>query len=144
MQFFGLRDLQWKSLTECVILNTGEFTQSQMYVLRSNPNAIDVVDRERSGIDRHELLLFVRGSDYAIPRDPGAEDHDGADGPVVLAMAIVVIRCASHFTLNDDDQFVANLQILRLSQKIIDACEKLGNQFHLIDIVVVVAVKLTN
>ena len=62
------------------------------------------------GSSGHVELLLVGGADDAVALDAPAQEHDRADGPVVLAVAVVVGRRAAHLALDDDDQLVANLQ----------------------------------
>ena len=79
-----------------------------------------------------------------LPLMPGAEEHDRADGPVVLAVALVVGRRAAHFALHDHDEFLADLQFLGPAEQVGDAGEELGDELHLVGVVVRVAVELAD
>ena len=53
------------------------------------------------------------------------------------------MRRTPHFALHDDHQFVAKIEILCAVRCVGDACEQFGDEFHLVDIVVCVAVELS-
>ena len=63
---------------------------------------------------------------------------------MVFAVVLVVLRRASHFTLDDDDKLVANPEFLGPCDEIVDAGQKLGDQLHLVDVVVGVTVELAD
>src|SRR5581483_1626052 len=115
-----------------------------MDVLRSNADALVLVDLQRPWIDRHRKLLLVRGPKHTVALDAAAKKHRRADRPVILAVARVVVRCSPHFTLHDDDQLLANLQFPRATNEVSNAGEKLRDQFHLVAVVVRMTVELTN
>ena len=64
LQFFIRRDLQGKTPAECVILNTGKFTQSQMNMLRTDADSLVSIDRERSGIEGGQSNVILLGKSF--------------------------------------------------------------------------------
>ena len=63
---------------------------------------------------------------------------------MVLAISLVVVRRASHFALDYDDQFVPDLQFFGPFHEVVDPVEELGDKFHLIPVVLGMAVELAD
>ncbi len=95
-------------------------------------------------IDRDRELLLVGRADDPIALDAVTEEQDRADRPVILAVALVVVRCPAHFTLDNDHKLLADLQFPGPADHVGDAGEELGDQLHLIGVVVGVAIELTD
>src|SRR5690606_30154367 len=66
------------------------------------------------------------------------------DGPMVLAVAIVVAWRSAHLALGDDDKVLADLQLLGSAKQVGNAGQELRNQPHLVGVVVGVAVELAD
>lgn len=63
---------------------------------------------------------------------------------MVFAVALVVVRSAAHFALDHDDQAVTHSQLLGAPQEVGDPGEEFGYEFHLVGVIVRVAVELAN
>src|SRR5262249_44806997 len=113
--------------TEGMVGDAGELAQGGVNVLGADPNALLAIPGQRLRIDGHQELLLVGGTDDAIPPDSPTEEHDRADRPVVLALAVVVSRGTAHLALDDDHQTVADLQLLGPAHQVADAGEELGD-----------------
>ena len=63
---------------------------------------------------------------------------------MILAISLVVVWCTSHLALNHDHEFVANLELFRYAGKVIDPGQELRDEFHLIGVVIGMAVELSD
>ena len=143
---FRLRDNKGEFFAERVSGDSGELPQGLVDVLRANAQSFVGVffKRESPRVDWNEKLAVVGLADDAVPSDARAEEHRGADRPMVLTISFVVVWRATHLALHDDDQLVADAQFLGAAQGMIDAGEQLGDEVHLVTIVIGVAVELAN
>src|ERR1043166_5382158 len=79
-------------LAQRVIGDAGEFAQRLVDVLGPHADALVLVELQRRGAEGDGKLLSVGGANDAVAFDAAAEEHGGADRPVVLAVARVVVR----------------------------------------------------
>src|SRR5437764_502019 len=105
-----VRQAKRELLAKRMLGDSREFTQCGVDVLGPHADALLLVEFQHAGIDRDRELLLVGGADHAVALDAAAEELHRADGPVVLAVARVVIWSAAHFALNDDVELLANLE----------------------------------
>src|SRR5687768_11883387 len=113
-----------------------------MKMFGADADAGVTVSREGVRTQGDGELFFVGGADDAVAADAVAHEHDRPDRPMIFAFAVVIARRAAHLALDDDDKTVTDLQLFSATDKVGDAGEELGDEFHLIDIVVRVAVEL--
>ena len=86
-----------------VSVDACELTKRFVNVLRTNTNPLLCNRRQRLGIQWNSKLFFIGRADDTVSFDSGAEEHDGTNRPVILAVAFVVVWRAAHFALRDDD-----------------------------------------
>src|SRR5205823_4109943 len=136
LQAILVANTQGEPFAEGVVGNAGVLAKGGVNMLRPEPDAFLLVARQRLRIKQYMELLLIGGAQNPVALDGPAQEHDRADRPVVLAVAVVVVGGAAHLALDDYDQAVANLEILGPAYEVADAGEELGDEFHLIDIVV--------
>ena len=89
-------------------------------------------------------MPFVGGPHDAVASDALPHEHDRSEGPVVFALAFVVVGRPTHFALDHHDQLVAYLQLLGPLHQVVDSGQKLRDQSHLVGVVGGVAVELAD
>src|SRR5262245_8566889 len=95
-----LRHAQRELLAERVVCDARVLAQGLVDVLGTHADAPVLVERERLRIDRDRELLLVGRADHAVALDAAAEKQDRADRPVILAVALVVVRRPAHLALD--------------------------------------------
>lgn len=90
---FRLRDDEGEFFAERVPGDSGKLPQGQVNVFRADAQSIFEVcfKRECLRVDWDKKLAVVGLADDAVPPDARAEEHGGADRPMVLTIAIVIV-----------------------------------------------------
>src|SRR5262245_1003981 len=135
-------DPERELLAQRVVGDARVLAERLVDVLRSDSIALLLVELERLRIDRDGELLFVGGSDDPVALDAAAQEQGRPDRPVVLAVARVVGRGPAHLALDDDHELLADLQIPGPADEVRDPGQELGDELHLVRVVVGVAVEL--
>src|SRR5262249_24401696 len=135
-EFLLLGDAEGELLRVRVFGNPRSLAQRLMDVFGPHANALLLVELQGGGIERYRELLLVGLADHAVPLDALAQEQRRADRPVILAVALVIVRGAAHLALNHDNQLLTNLEFAGPADEVGDAVEELGDELHLVGVVV--------